>query len=327
MQTYNRQEAIQRINQLSKTGKAFICLINYTQDCNYIEEVAQINPDELLYHFNGQSNYSQLGKAPQQTITWTPTPISFNDYLRSFNIVRNNILIGNSFLTNLTCSTQVKTNLTLKDIFIRSTASYKIWLKGQFVCFSPEIFVRIHNGLIHSYPMKGTIDATLPDAAQQLLDNPKEMAEHATITDLIRNDLSMVAKHVRVDRYRYTDEIATNRGRILQTSTEITGELPNQYQHHLGEILFKLLPAGSITGAPKRKTVDIIRQAETYQRGFYTGIAGYFDGSSLDTTVMIRFIEEQAGKFFFKSGGGITFQSQAKDEYNEMIQKVYVPIY
>lgn len=327
MQTYNRAEAIQRINQLSRAGKAFVCLINYKQDCSYIEEVTQINPGELLYHFNGQSNSTQSDNSHRQTVAWAPAPISFDDYRLSFNIVRNNILLGNSFLTNLTCSTPVKTNLNLKDIFVHSTAPYKIWMKDQFVCFSPEIFVRIRNGLIHSYPMKGTIDATLPDAAQQLLNDPKEAAEHATITDLIRNDLSMVSDHVSVKRYRYIDTLSTNQGKILQTSTEITGQLPADYPSHLGDILFKLLPAGSITGAPKSKTMDIIRQAETHQRGFYTGIAGYFDGSSLDTAIMIRFIEEKNGKYFFKSGGGITFKSRVEDEYNEMIQKVYVPIY
>ena len=96
---------------------------------------------------------------------------------------------------------------------------------------------------------------------------------------------------------------------------------------HLGEILFRLLPAGSITGAPKYKTIEIIEQAEEYERGFYTGITGYFDGRKLDSAVMIRFIEEQNGQIFFKSGGGITCKSDLENEYNEMKQKVYVPIY
>ena len=68
-------------------------------------------------------------------------------------------------------------------------------------------------------------------------------------------------------------------------------------------------------------------EAERYERGFYTGIAGYFDGERLDSTVMIRFIEQADGKFYFKSGGGITAKSNLESEYNEMIQKVYVPLY
>ena len=71
----------------------------------------------------------------------------------------------------------------------------------------------------------------------------------------------------------------------------------------------------------------IIREAETYDRGFYTGIMGYSDGINLDSAVMIRFVEQEGEKMYFKSGGGITCQSDAESEYNEMKQKVYVPIY
>jgi para-aminobenzoate synthetase component 1 len=86
------------------------------------------------------------------------------------------------------------------------------------------------------------------------------------------------------------------------------------------------LPAGSITGAPKAKTVEIIKQTENYTRGFYTGIFGYFDGVNLDSAVMIRFIENENGRLFFKSGGGITSMSEVQKEYEELIQKIYVPI-
>ena len=123
------------------------------------------------------------------------------------------------------------------------------------------------------------------------------------------------------------DVLQTNRGPILQTSSEICGELPEDYKRQLGDILFSMLPAGSITGAPKKKTMQIIREAEGYERGFYAGITGYFDGDSLDSAVMIRFVEQEADGMYFKSGGGITFKSDAHSEYEEMKQKIYVPIY
>jgi para-aminobenzoate synthetase component 1 len=85
------------------------------------------------------------------------------------------------------------------------------------------------------------------------------------------------------------------------------------------------LPAGSISGAPKPKTLEIIKKIEDYERGFYTGICGYFDGNALDTGVMIRFIEQEGDQLFFKSGGGITSFSDAKTEYQEMIDKIYLP--
>ena len=329
MRVYTKEEAKARINFLANAGKPFVFIINYKQDGSYIEETNEINPAELRYNLNGFTNCQNIttSREKNSSFLWQPHPTPFNRYHHSFNIVRGNILAGNSFLTNLTCSTPISTNLTLEEIFYQSKAPYKLWIKNNFVCFSPEIFVRILNGKIFAYPMKGTIDANTPNAKKILMNDPKEIAEHATITDLIRNDLSIVAEQVQVLRYRYIDTVQTNQGPILQTSTEISGQLPPDYGSHLGDILFKILPAGSITGAPKTKTMEIISRAEDYERGFYTGVVGYFDGQNIDSAVMIRFIEQKDERLFFKSGGGITSQSKEMSEYQEMIQKVYVPIY
>jgi para-aminobenzoate synthetase component 1 len=81
-----------------------------------------------------------------------------------------------------------------------------------------------------------------------------------------------------------------------------------------------------VTGAPKRRTVEIIREAEGGPRGFYTGVFGVFDGEVLDTCVLIRYIEQSAGGLVFRSGGGITHASDPAMEYDEMIRKVYVPL-
>jgi para-aminobenzoate synthetase component 1 len=136
----------------------------------------------------------------------------------------------------------------------------------------------------------------------------------------------MVASDVRVNRFRYIEKIVTNDKTLLQVSSEISGTLPENYHANLGNIFRKLLPAGSISGAPKKKTLQIIHEAETYSRDFYTGVFGYFDGSKLDSGVMIRFIKKENGKFIFCSGGGITANSNPQTEYNELIDKVYVPI-
>ena len=174
--------------------------------------------------------------------------------------------------------------------------------------------------------MKGTIDATLPDAAATILGDYKETAEHYTITDLIRNDLSRVSHHVEVRRFRYIDELVTSRGHLLQVSSEIVGQLAPDWRAHLGSILSELLPAGSISGAPKEATLRAIAAAEGEPRGFYTGICGSFDGETLDSGVMIRFIEQQVdGALRYRSGGGITINSQCAEEYREVCQKVYLP--
>lgn len=202
-----------------------------------------------------------------------------------------------------------------------------MYWENRFTCFSPECFVRIEDDFIFTYPMKGTIDATLPNAKEKLLSNTKEEREHHTIVDLMRNDLSQIAREVSVTKFRFLEKVSTNEGPLYQTSSEIRGKLPNDWRSSLGEMLFQLLPAGSVSGAPKDKTTSIIRAAEKDKRGFYTGIFGVYTGTTLDTGVMIRFIEKNNDSHYFRSGGGITALSNAKEEYDELIQKIYLPIF
>ena len=110
-------------------------------------------------------------------------------------------------------------------------------------------------------------------------------------------------------------------------SSEISGILKPEFRGKIGSVMKTLLPAGSILGAPKEKTLEIVLEAENYSCGFYTGVSGWFDGKNLDSCVMIRFIEKENTKLYFKSGGGITHLSKAEDEYQEMKNKIYVPIY
>lgn len=257
---------------------------------------------------------------------WKRFPVSYDSYRRKFNKVMQHISSGDTYLLNLTQPTRIETNLGIEDIFYISNAPYKILLKNRFVCFSPEPFVKINNGQISSFPMKGTIAADKEDATGIILSDKKELAEHNTIVDLIRNDLSLVANHVRVENFRYLERIHTNQHDLWQVSSKITGELASDYHNSIGDIICTMLPAGSVTGAPKKKTVDIILGTEEYERGFYTGIFGYFDGTNLDSCVLIRFIENINGGLMYKSGGGITFMSHAENEYEELLKKVYVPV-
>jgi para-aminobenzoate synthetase component 1 len=136
----------------------------------------------------------------------------------------------------------------------------------------------------------------------------------------------MVAKEVHVENFRYIDRVRTHEKDLLQVSSRIAGCLPDNWRRNIGTIMFTLLPAGSVTGAPKRKTVEIIRSVETYERGYYTGVVGLYDGNMMESAVMIRFIEKSGEGMVYKSGGGITVFSKVETEYQELIDKVYVPI-
>jgi para-aminobenzoate synthetase component 1 len=175
--------------------------------------------------------------------------------------------------------------------------------------------------------MKGTISNDVPNAEELLLTNKKELYEHNTIVDLIRNDLSMIAKNVCVNKFRFVEKINKGEQELLQTSTEIQGKLPKTWKDNFASLLLKTLPAGSISGAPKKKTIDIIEEVEIMPRGFYTGIFGVFNGSQIDSAVNIRFIEHIGGQYYYKSGGGITHLSSLDEEYQELLEKIYVPTF
>jgi para-aminobenzoate synthetase component 1 len=311
----------EKLNKWGKEKKPFIFLIDF--ECRRpIAWLVDDCSDDFKYNFQGFTNH--LPKTERKEFQFDKFPISLEAYAVKFNKVIEHIAYGNSFLINLTCVTPIKTDLLHQDIFETASSKYKLWFKNNFVCFSPETFIQIKNRKIYSFPMKGTIDASIDDSQRIILSDVKEQAEHATIVDLIRNDLSKVSKNVKVSRYRYYEELRTQLGMIGQVSSEIVGDLPENFNEHIGDIIFSLLPAGSVSGAPKGKTLEAIKNIEGFERGYYTGIAGYFDGENLDSCVLIRYIDEKNN---FRSGGGITFQSNLEDEYQEMIDKIYVPIY
>ena len=326
MNFYNREEAKQRMNDLAEQAVPFLFIIDYDAKRAVVKPESEVDANELKYCFNGIGNATQTSHRTNNDIEWRIEPPTEAEYQHSFNIVRNAMLAGNSYLANLTCRVGLQTNLSLLDLYHAANARYRLWMKDKLVCFSPETFVKIAQGEISSYPMKGTAEDVSPLSAEQLLANEKEAAEHATIVDLIRNDLSMVASNVRVERYRYVERLNTHRGPLLQTSSEIKGQLMPHLTQRPGDVIFSQLPAGSITGAPKKKTVEIIAEAENYHRDFYTGVMGRWDNDELDSAVMIRFIDQHDGKLYFKAGGGITAKSNWKDEYHEVIEKVYAPI-
>ncbi|MDP9500220.1 aminodeoxychorismate synthase component I [Bisgaard Taxon 45] len=317
---------IQQANHYGEQRLPFFFLIDFEQQQPILCPLTQAADLGLFFSIRGQQNVNWQAETPCDPFTLHKFPMAKTDYLRGFDLVQKELQKGNSYLLNLTYPTEINMNWRLEQVFQQTTAPYKLYYRDRFVCFSPECFVNIHQNHIYTYPMKGTIDATLPEAEKRLLDSDKERQEHYTIVDLMRNDLATVAEKVEVTRFRYVEKIQTQKGAILQTSSEIRGNLADNWQARIGTMLATLLPAGSISGAPKEKTVHIIQAAEQQPRGYYTGIFGLFDGESLQSAVAIRFIEQVDDKFIFRSGGGITILSELEDEYQELIQKVYVPV-
>ena len=312
----------EQMNQWGADGTPFLFLIDFEQERPRLWALEDLPVDEVLYDFHGLTN-APAREEVNAALSMASFPLDPGTYRTAFEQVQLGLKRGDSFLLNLTFPTPVLLNGSLRDVFYQTSARYRMWLKNEFVSFSPEIFVQIRDGRIYSYPMKGTLSTQFP--AQQLLDDPKEQAEHATIVDLIRNDLSQIARKVRVKRYRYVESVGRPGAALWQTSSEVSGELPTGFENRLGDLLLTLLPAGSISGAPKPSTVEIIKAAEGQARGYYTGIAAIWDGRQLDSCVLIRFIEEGEKEHRYWSGGGITAYSNWYEEYTELKEKVYLP--
>jgi len=328
-------DARERMNRLGSRGIPFIFIIDFDMARPVVQPLAEIDPKEILYDINGVTNaprrnapvvddlHSGMEKGPLIVST---RPIPYERYAAACEVVQDYERAGDSYLLNLTFPTRIELAVPLDSIFHLSGAKYRLRYRDEFVVFSPEPFVRIRDGSISSFPMKGTINAAIPDAERIIMADEKEFAEHLTIVDLIRNDLNMVARRVTVDRFRYIERVQARGRDLLHVSSEIRGELDQGYEGRIGDIIFTLLPAGSVTGAPKRRTVEIIKEVEGYDRGYYTGILGWSDGVRLDSGVMIRFIEKDGDSFVYKSGGGITVYSDPASEYRELLDKIYVPL-
>ncbi len=306
------------ISIYAKKGEPFLFVIDF--ECENIE----IFLLKDLEKHNIKYEISQNLSTKKEKINLKKSPLDFQSYKEKFDVVIEKIKAGDTYLLNLTQPTPLALDANLEDIYKEATAKYKLKFQDKFVCFSPETFIKIENNTIKTFPMKGTIDAKVPNAKEKILANQKEMAEHIMVVDLLRNDLNRVAKNIRVENFRYVEKIQAGEKELLQVSSKICGDLEESWQEYLGEILEQLLPAGSISGTPKKSTLEIIKGVENYKRGYYTGIFGVFDGKNLDSAVIIRYIEKQNNKLVYKSGGGITLDSDPLSEYNELIDKVYI---
>ena len=315
----------EKLNKFGFEKEPFLFVLSYNLSKFYIEKLSNL-PSTIKFELNFKEH--QKTKTVQEN-KLEKIPLSFKEYKKKFDILQNEIKEGNSYLLNLTAKTKIKTALSLEDIYKNTQARFKLRFQNQnenFVCFSPERFVEIKKNKISTYPMKGTIDSSIINAQARILGDIKEMAEHTMVVDLLRNDLGIVGSKVRVDMFRYVEKINAGNKKLFQVSSKISANLQNNWHENIGDILTSLLPAGSITGTPKKKTIEILNKVEDYDRGFYTGIFGFFDGENLDSSVMIRFIEiDKKGELFYKSGGGITCDSNVELEYQELLDKIYLP--
>jgi len=307
------------LNNFGKRREPFFFMTDFKAEQLEIFTLNELKKNNIEFSINENFTYKSHNHLLQKTFP------SFSTYKKSFQKVIEKIESGETYVLNLTQSTKIKSDLTLNKMYTIANAHYKLRFKDKFICFSPEKFIQIKKTSIHTYPMKGTIDASIENAKAKILQDKKELAEHTMIVDLLRNDLSIVAKDVKVERFRYITEVQAGKKTLLQVSSHISGNIGTNWHENIGTILQNLLPAGSISGAPKKSTVSIIENVEDHKREYFSGIFGFYDGKELDSGVMIRFIQKTEQGYIYKSGGGITLDSDPLLEYNELLDKIYLP--
>ncbi len=188
---------------------------------------------------------------------------------------------------------------------------------------SPETLVKLENGVLHTFPLAGTRPRGATDELdkaleKELLADEKELSEHNMLVDLGRNDLGKISKfgtvevekYMSIERYSHVMHIgSTVRGEILDSKNAL-------------DAVDAVLPAGTLSGAPKIRACEIINELENNKRGIYGGAVGYIDfRGNLDTCIAIRLAFKKNGRIFVRSGAGIVADSVPENEYNECINK------
>ena len=216
---------------------------------------------------------------------------------------------------------------------LRSTnpSPYLYYFKHKDYAFagaSPEKLVSVNGKTVITKPIAGTIKRGSTDEEdykneQQLLNDPKERAEHTMLVDLGRNDIGKVSKFGSVN---VTDYMIVERySKVMHLVSNVEGELDNGKEPL--DALMAVLPAGTLSGAPKVRAMEIIDELETTRRGLYGGTVGYlaFDGS-LDTCIAIRTVLFKNNKAYVQAGGGVVLDSVPENEYQESCNKALAVI-
>lgn len=253
-----------------------------------------------------------------------------DDYSIRIDAIKEWIRSGDTYQVNLTDKVKFRFSGSplglYRQLLSRQEVSYTAYLNLgdlQILSFSPELFFRVRGNQIHTRPMKGTV-ARGRDVEEDkvssdwLRHDEKNRAENLMIVDLLRNDLGRICEFgsVTVDDLFAIERYET----LFQMTSGISGKLRNGVKYW--DIFRSLFPCGSITGAPKVRTMEIIRELEPEPRGVYTGAIGFFSPySEAAFNVAIRTVTLSGNQGEMGVGGGIVYDSDAVQEYRECLLK------
>lgn len=291
-----------------------------------LPDAVWLRPSHLREYDHAVLPPAATGSTPSTDPDDTPA-----DYAAAFDVVQEHLHAGNSYEVNLTYRVRTPSTLSPASAYLRLRASnpapYAGFLqhdvegaRAWLLSSSPERYALVTaDRVLETKPIKGTtprgVTPAEDDAARdRLADDPKFRAENLMIVDLLRNDLAMVCEVgsvevpalMEVESYASVHQlVSTVRGRLRDDVTTVGA-------------LRALFPAGSMTGAPKQRTMEIIDEVETTPRGAYSGAFGWVSGDGrADLGVVIRTLATAGGDYVLGTGGGITVASTVDDEYDE----------
>lgn len=304
-------------------------------ESNKTKIVPMSNQDLPLLLFGIFEDYTTISNneqyIPQSLKLSSDTNI--DEYQQKISYIRAQIESGNTYQTNFTIQFNAPFNGNPKDYYHflqkNNRANYCAYIefeKYHILSISPELFFKLEDRTISTKPMKGTVTRGLntnQDKQQiKLLMSEKNLAENMMIVDLLRNDLSKISKpgSVTVPHLFTAEKYPT----VWQLTSTIQGNLKENV--NLYQIFQALFPCGSITGAPKSSTMQIISNIENSARGVYCGTIGYVEPSMKKAVfnIPIRTLTIHNQQLNYGVGGGITWDSTADDEYNEIIAKTAI---
>ena len=257
------------------------------------------------------------------------TKISKSEYIQNVKKIKEHIKEGDIYQANYTTRFQltsphdtIDAYFNLRELNPAPYASYLNFGNYQLLSSSPERMFTLKENQISTCPIKGTIAIGSNNAEREtnlsaLLNSAKDKAELLMIVDLMRNDLGKIANTGTVNiGSLFKPEIYSS---LIHLVSDISAEINSNCSLH--EIISALIPGGSITGAPKKRAIEIIDSVEQFPRFVYTGSIGYISKEKIDFNIAIRTMYQYNNHYFIHAGGGIVADSNPDDEYDEMLLK------
>lgn len=270
-------------------------------------------------------------ETPVLKLDTTLKPIySKEQYIKMVEQAKKYIYEGDIFQVVLSNQLEAKCSGSLFDTYriLRTTnpSPYMFYFSSddiEIAGASPETLIKLENHWLYTYPLAGTKPrgkTQKEDEAleQELLRDEKELAEHNMLVDLGRNDIGRISDigSVRVESYQKVLRFS----HVMHIGSTVIGRI--QRNKDSVDALDSILPAGTLSGAPKIRACQIIDELETKRRGIYGGAIGYLDFTgNMDTCIAIRLVYKKNGKVFVRSGAGIVKDSNPEKEYEECINK------